>query len=276
MQANVISMKSISVPELQLAPTTAREYSIETAVRPFSIIVPDLEPHPYRHININKRTYKISKIVGNVVFVSTQIPVVGENLHVEISLPPASNDGRNVSNWFCNKLSIASIKSQEVSFHEKFTVGMKYRMVLLNPVLGESGIIPKDTDIVFICQENLSPTVLTNTYTEPGLIVLTFSDDLSPDDGYIYGISYDNVEICDNQVFIYTSEAGEIVFEYNDFVDIYGNPIENGEITVNMVPSVETLNYAYDGYVIKKKSSIDFEDEVVAEAYQWLKRHGIE
>lgn len=267
-----LNMKYVDIPALTLDTDTTFSYIGNTQVNANSINVPGIPMNNYKQIHVFGATYKIASIAPNWVTIYTQFPTTGANVHVDVKLGPAIDDGRNVSNWSCQGLTLSSVIPGRFTFDENFTVGRYYTMTLLNPVRRDAVLIwPRGTEFQFACPDNYDPTEIVSTVPEDGLVTITFSNPIAEDEGYIYGIDYDRIEYDEDKLLVYTSEAGDVSFELQGFFDLYGNPVEDTEVSVTLEAIADTIKYLDDGYSIRRKSRLDYEDTVLSEAYAWLK-----
>jgi len=272
-----LSMKYVDVPVLTLDADTSFSYSGNTTVSTNMINIPGVPTNNYTHIQVFGATYKVANCAAEWVTIYTQFPKTGAGIYVDARMGYARDDGRNPRNWVCDGLTISSIDPPRVTFEENFTVGMVYTLTLLNAVRKSPvEVWPKGTEFRFVCEENWIPTTLVSTSVSDGLVTITFSNPLSEDDGYVYGLDFDRIEYEDEKLLIYTSEAGDVEFELQGFFDAYGNPIEDETVSVTLEAIADTIRYLDDGYSIRKKSRLDYEDTVLSEAYSWLRNQSLD
>lgn len=272
-----LSMKYVDIPTLTLDSDTAFTFSGTTQVSDKSIRIPGLPSNSYQHINVFGGTYRVVNCAAEWVTVYSSFPRVGSSVFVDANMGYARDDGRNIKNWVCDGLTLSSIVPGRVTFEENFTVGKTYTLTLLNSVRKSPVLVwPKGTEFRFSCDENWAPTEFDEAVVSDGLVTITFSNPISEDDGYVYGIDFDRIEYDENKLLIYTSEAGDVEFDLQGFFDVYGNPIEDVTVSVTLEAIADTIRYLDDGYSIRRKSRLDYEDTVLSEAYNWLRNQSLD
>jgi hypothetical protein len=272
-----LGMKYVDIPALLLDADTSFSYSGNTQVIANSIKIPGVPTNSYTHIHVFGATYRVASCAADWVTIYTQFPKAGSSLYVDARMGYARDDGRNIRNWVCEGLTLSSVVPGRVTFEENFTVGKVYTLTLLNAVRKSPvEVWPKGTEFKFTCDENWVPTTMVSATASDGLVTITFSNPISDDDGYVYGIECDRIEYDEEKLLLYTSEAGDVEFELQGFFDAYGNPIEDETVSVTLEAIADTIRYLDDGYSIRKKSRLDYEDTVLAEAYSWLRNQNLD
>ena len=270
------NMKYVDIPLLTLDSDTSFSFAGQTTVTGNSIKVTGLPANDYSHISVSGATYRIASITGEWVVIYTTFPSIGNNIYVDVRMGYAKDDGRNTRNWTCEGLTLQSVVPGRFTFDDNFTVGKNYTVTLLNAVRKDAfSTWPKGTTFSFSCKENFNPTEYVSAIASDGLVTITFSDFINEDEGYVYGLDFDRIEYYEDKLLVYTSEAGDVEFELQGFFDAYGNPIEDVEVSVTLEAIADTIRYLDDGYSIRRKSKLDYEDTVLSEAYQWIKSQNL-
>jgi len=271
------NMKYIDIPAFTLFNDTSFSYVGNTTVNTTSIQVPGIPANTYDYITVFGANYKIASITGDWVTIFTKFPSTGSSIRVDVKMGYARDDGRNVRNWVCDGLTITSVVPGRFTFEENFTVGRSYTITLLNIVRKSlASSWPKGTQFVFSCPENFNPTEMVSAEASDGLVTVTFSNPIQDGEGYVYGLDFDRIEYDEDKLLIYTSEAGDVDFELQGFFDAYGNPVEDSEVSVTLEAIADTIRYLDEGYSIRRKSKLDYEDTVLSEAYQWLRNQNLD
>jgi hypothetical protein len=271
-------MRYVDIPVFTLDTDTSFAFSGTTQITGgVSIKLPGLPANDYSHISVNGATYRVASITGEWVTIYTSFPSSGSSVFVDVRMGYAKDDGRNLRNWSCDGLTLQSVVPGRFTFEGSFTVGRAYTLTLLNAIRKDAFTTwPKGAQFAFSCTENYSPTEYVSAEASDGLVTITFSDTIQEEEGYVYGLDFDRIEYDDDKLLIYTSEAGDVEFELQGFFDTYGNPIEDAEVSVTLEAIADTIRYLDDGYSIRRKSKLDYEDTVLSEAYQWIRNQNLD
>jgi len=272
-----LNMKYVDIPAFTLDADTSFSYVGNTQVSENSINIPGMPANVYDRISVFGAAFKIAMITGEWVTIHTKFPTTGTSVRVDAKMGYARDDGRNLRNWSCSDLSLVSVAPGRFTFDENFMVGRNYTITLVNAIRKSPvDTWPRGTQFSFSCPENFTPTEMVSAVASDGMITITFSNPIQEEEGYVYGVDYDRIEYDEDKLLIYTSEAGEVEFELQGFFDAYGNPVEDAEVSVTLEAIADTIRYLDDGYSIRRKSKLDYEDTVLSEAYQWLRNQNLD